>query len=400
MSRSREHGAFLGWLLDQVDQHRADALIVAGDVFDVASPSAEALASYYGFLADARRRFPELDVVVVGGNHDAPARLDAARAVLDALRIRVVGALPMRDDRWDLDRLIVPLAGGRAALLAVPFLRPRDLPRSRAEARARAGLHPGPEAPEAAPQDRTVEGHRDVYAALVEAALDRLPTGVPLLATGHAYVAGGRPSDDSERKIQMGYVEALPASLFPQELEYVAMGHLHLAQQIGERPLVRYPGSPIPLSMAELDYPHQVVRVDVGADGLRTAALRVPRTRALMRIPPEPAPLEAALAALAALPRKPGEGEPPLVEVRVRVDRPEPRLRAEVEAALEGAFARLVRIDVHRPQREEGVELPAVELSRLDPEEVFSAAHRRARGGPPSRDLLSAFRELLEEDRP
>ncbi|MEO1234248.1 MAG: exonuclease subunit SbcD, partial [Myxococcota bacterium] len=290
VSRAYEHGRFLDWLLQQIERHAVDGLVIAGDIFDVASPSAAAQAQYFGFLAEARRRYPKLDVVVVGGNHDAAARLDAARTVLDALRIRVVGGLPWSGDRWDLDRILVPLGddGGELLLVAVPFLRPRDLPRSWEEARARAGLPTdGAEIETLDPETEgpIALGHRALYAALAEAAETRRPPGGALLATGHAYVSGSQLSELSERKIQQGNQQALAASTFPANFAYIALGHLHLAQVVGQQPETRYSGSPIPLSMAELDYPHQVLLADFEGAGLhRVTPALVPRFVELHRV--------------------------------------------------------------------------------------------------------------------
>lgn len=407
VSRGYEHDRFLDWLLEQLERHGADALLVAGDVFDVASPGSDAQARYYRFLAEARRRFPRLGIVVVGGNHDGPARLDAARPVLDALEVRVVGALPESETGgWDLDRLLVALAPS-VGLVALPFLRPRDLPGSRAEARRRAGLPPDPaDQPEPARVEELpplAEGHCWVYEALTEAARRRFGPEAQLVATGHCYVAGGTTSEDSERKVQQGNQQALPAWVFPQDLRYVALGHLHLAQGLGERPVVRYSGSPIPLSMAELDYPHQVLRVVLDPEGPRLASLTVPRAVQLLRVPAEHAPLEAVCEALAALPRasETPEAPPetrPLVEARVHLERAEPGLRAAIEAALDGAWARLVRIDIRRPEARPHERPAAADLTELEPSEVFAALHRRARdGAAPPEALGDAFRQLLDE---
>ena len=408
-SRVFEHASFLGWLLERLEDEQVDALFVAGDVFDAASPSAEAQAQYFGFLADARRRNPRLDIVVVGGNHDAPARLDAARAVLDALRVHVVGGLPRRDEGWDLDRLFVPLTNAsgtlEAILISVPYLRPKDLPRSLEEARtyARVEPHPEPVAPPARDLDvRIAEGYAWTYRALCEAAERLRPEGGALLATGHAYVAGGRLSEGSERQIQQGNQQALPPSVFPETLSYVALGHLHLAQQVGHEPHVRYSGSPIPLSLAELNYPHQVVLVDIEGPGRPRAVrpLPVPRAVEILRIPETHAPLDDVLPRLLELPRTgpPGssEAERPMLEVRVRIDGSRPRLRRELEGALEGAWPRLVRIDVARPPGGSEATVSHRELSQLSPQDVFRALHERQRGGTPPAALATAFFELIE----
>ncbi|MBI5368542.1 MAG: exonuclease SbcCD subunit D C-terminal domain-containing protein [Planctomycetes bacterium] len=390
--RDREHARFLAWLLEALDAEQADALLVAGDLFDAANPPADALRAFFGFVAAARRRRPRLDLVVIAGNHDSPARLDAPDAVLAALGVRVVGALPRaRDGRLDADRLLVPLhdaAGAPAALVAaVPYLRPADLP---PPSGAAEGL------------DALVEGARALYADLLTTARARRRPGQALLAMGHCYMTGTRLSELSERKILIGNEHPLPVDLFPDDVAYVALGHLHLAQQVGGRAHVRYSGAPLPLALDEARYPHQVLVVEL--DGERLAGvreLRVPRALDIRRIPEsgDGLPLDAALAAIAALPARDDrpEAERPLLEVRVLLDRPEPGLKARLEAGLADRLPRLVKVTpCYAPRRADDAAAPAPATGPLGPEELFRRKHAADYGTDPSPDLLAAFHELLE----
>src|SRR5262249_39522267 len=129
VTREYEHAAFLGWLLEACVREAADALVITGDVFDSATPPASAERMWFDFLAAARRARPAMDIVAIAGNHDSPARLGASSAVLRELGVHVIGGLPRRDDgALDLDRILVPVAGGRGLIAAVPFLRPVDVP--------------------------------------------------------------------------------------------------------------------------------------------------------------------------------------------------------------------------------------------------------------------------------
>ena len=394
-SRLFEHRRFLDWLLVQLEAHAVDALIVAGDVFDVASPSSEAQAQYYRFLAELRRRLPRLEVVVLGGNHDSPARLDAPGELLSALRIHVVGGLPLdAEDRPDLTRAVIPLVGPsgqiEARLLAVPFLRRRDLPAAVAEG------GPGDEA------HRSLgAGHRALYQQLLATAEDVRMPDEALVATGHCYMADGQVSELSERKIQVGHQHALPADLFPDALAYVALGHLHRAQAVAGRDHVRYSGSPIPLSLAERDYAHQVVLVEL--DGPRFVAatpLLVPRVVQIWHLPEEHQPLDMVLGALGALPMGDAGAAPetwPFLEVRVLMDRAQPRLRQDVQDALQGKAVRLLRIDARRPEGMEGPRVTTRSLDTLAPLDVFRARHQELRGAAPGEALERLFLELVED---
>jgi len=394
-SRLYEHQRFLDWLLVQLEAQAVDALVVAGDVFDVASPSSEAQAQYYGFLAEVRRRLPRLEVVVLGGNHDSPARLDAPAELLSALRIHVVGGLPLdADGRPDPRRAVLPLVGAsgeiEARILAVPFLRRRDLPPATLEPGAGDDAHRS-----------LVAGHRALYQLLLEAASEARGPGEALVATGHCYMADGQISELSERKIQVGYQHALPADIFPEPLAYVALGHLHRAQAVGGRPNVRYSGSPIPLSLAERDYPHQVVLVEL--DGPRFVAatpLEIPRTVQVLYVPEEHQPLDMVIPALEALGTEAPEGGRevwPFLEVRVLLDRAQPRLRQDVQDALQGKPVRLLRIDARRPEGREGPRVVTRTLDALAPLDVFRTRYQAVRGGPAPEALERLFMELVED---
>src|SRR5687767_12022359 len=113
VARDEEHQAFLRWLLDTIAGEDVDAVIVAGDIFDTANPPVSALKAFFAFIAQARRRFPDLSIVIIGGNHDSPTRLDAPDSLLRQLDVHVVGGLASGTDgatgELDMDRLLVPL---------------------------------------------------------------------------------------------------------------------------------------------------------------------------------------------------------------------------------------------------------------------------------------------------
>lgn len=388
--REAEHRAFLDWLLDLLEKENVDALLVCGDVFEGANPPASALALWYGFLAEASRRCRALQVVVVAGNHDSPARLEAPAPVLAALSVHVVGFLPRSEGEVDVERLVVPLrersSGDVAAwVAAVPFLRLGDIPGGEATP---AGV---------------VDGVRAIYANALDAARAKRNAGQALLATGHCYVEGMRLSDESERKVLGGNQHPLPVDLFPADVDYVALGHLHFAQQVGGRSNVRYSGSPLPLSLDEDVYPHQVCVVEL--DGGRCAGVktvRVPRTVPILRLPDEPAPLAEVLALLEKLPPAPlrEAGEPdrrPWLEVRVLLEGPEYGYQAEIAEVLEGRDARLVKITPYRTGSGETLAGGlGASLSDLTPEKVFRKLWERGSSDPVPAELEAAFHELVD----
>jgi len=396
--RTYEHQCFLDWLADTLVEERVDVLLIAGDIFDTANPSSVAQRQLYRFLQQARARLPQLQVVVIAGNHDSPGRLEAPTPLLEAHGTIVVGNVLRRGDgEIDLERLLVPLhdRDGKVAAwcLAVPFLRPGDLPRLRAA----EGSEPGAEGP----RDPYLHGTTLLYRQAHALARERTAPGQPIIAMGHCHMAKGEPSADSERRIVIGGSEALPVSMFDPDLAYAALGHLHLAQRVGGLEHVRYCGSPLPLSFSEVGYQHQVLRIDL--DGAKAGAivpLFVPRPVQLLRVPAKPAPLDEALAALEALapdPDLPPEAWPYL-EVRVLLDGPEPGLRGRVEAALAGKPVRLAKIEPTRKlvaAADEAAALSLDQLAQLQPDDIFRRLWRQKYGDDAPPEQIDSFAELF-----
>lgn len=385
--RSHEHQQFLDWLLDTLETEQADALLVAGDVFDTTNPSASSQRQLYRFLAEARRRMPHLNVVLTAGNHDSPGRLEAPEPFLEAFGSAVIGQVVRPGQETRLDKLLVPLrdASGcpRAWVIAMPFLRPADVPR--------------------------VEGAEDGYASGIEAlhreafalAASRRQHGQAILAMGHCHLTGGLESADSERRLVIGGAEALSAAIFDPGIAYVALGHLHRAQGIGADGTRRYSGSPLPMSFSEIRYPHQVLVVDLDGEALRDVrAVRVPRPVELLCVPEQPAPLGEVIQALQALelPWVP-EAKQPYLVVRVRLAQPEPGLRAEIESALDGKPVRLCRIETSLARGDNGETAgPALsvdQLNALAPTDFFRRLYQHRFGEDAPGPLMDAFAELL-----
>jgi exonuclease SbcD len=397
--RTYEHQRFLDWLLETIVAEQVDALLIAGDIFDNSNPSAASQRQLYRFLQQARARSPQLDIVLVAGNHDSPGRLEAPGPLLEAHGTRVVGHVTRNaDGEIDIERMVVPLTGRdgeiKAWCVAVPFLRPGDVPR--VDLAAAEGV-----AADNAPViDAYLSGIALLYQQAYELARSRCANGEAVLAMGHCHMVGGDSSPDSERRILIGGTEALPASMFDPGIAYAALGHLHLAQKVGKQEHLRYCGSPLPLSFAEIGYQHQVLRIDLeGGKASEIVPLHVPRAVGLLRVPAQPAPLTQVIAELVGLdlPDAPLH-EQPYLEVRVLLAGPEPSLRAQVEAALEGKPVRLAKIEPTRKVvTAAGVDaaLSLDQLAQLQPDDIFLRLWQQRFGEDAPADQMAAFAELL-----
>ncbi|MFZ6773095.1 exonuclease SbcCD subunit D C-terminal domain-containing protein [Undibacterium sp. SXout7W] len=389
--RSVEHQAFLDWLSDTLVSEQADALLISGDIFDTANPSAAAQKQFYRFLQQSKARLPQLQIVIIAGNHDSPGRLEAPAPLLDELNIRVTGFVPrLADSSIDVASLLMPLKNAHGDIaawcMAIPFLRPGDVPRAENA------------------NDPYMEGIALLYRQVLQHAINIREPQQAIIALGHCHMVGGEISEESERRIVIGGTEALSANIFDGNVAYAALGHLHLAQKVGKQEHLRYCGSPLPLSFAEVGYHHQVVRVDLQDNQVRAITpLYVPRAVALLRVPEKPAPLAQVLVALTALdiPHDTPAERMPFLEVRVRLNAPEPGLRAAIEQALEGKPVRLAKIETSFAQKESSItnRVELDELERLHPDQIFDRLYQskfgdeNQHGTPP--EISTAFAELL-----
>jgi len=230
--------AVLGGLADLVADERVDVVAVAGDLYDRAVPSGEAVSACTRILDRIRSAGARL--VITPGNHDSAPRLGAFAPFAAA------GGLHLRTGIAELDRpVLLEDRHGPVALYGIPYLEPEP-------ARHSLGID--------------AAGHAGVLTeAMLRIRADlagRAATRSVVLA--HAFVTGGAPSA-SERTIAVGGIEQVPMSVF-DGVDYVALGHLHGPQRLAEH--LRYSGSPLAYSFSEARHHKSVWLVELDAHGL------------------------------------------------------------------------------------------------------------------------------------
>lgn len=269
-SRHYEHECFLAWLLQQLVEHQPDALLIAGDIFDVVNPSTAALKQLNQFIAAAHQQVPHIQILMIAGNHDSGHRLEQVEPLLAKYNAHMVGIIEWREDKTlNFDKLIRPIVNAKGDItawcIALPYLRPAEITGNGQDY-----------------QD-TANATKNLYQQLIEEAQRRKTPEQSLLLMTHAHMQGGT-SSESERPIIIGNAEALSTDLFHADIQYVALGHLHRPQAI-EHPHIRYSGSPIPLSFSEIGYSHQVLKVQLNPQNAAVIEpLLVPRQVPLFKL--------------------------------------------------------------------------------------------------------------------
>lgn len=268
--RGDEHQRFLDFLLQKIDEREPDILIIAGDIFDTTNPPQTAQQMYYDFLARLRRS-PLRHVVVVAGNHDSPRLIEAPRELLRSLNIHVVGFAPPNPADCVLNLMDSRTQKHVATIAAVPFLRETDVRKTVAGENYREISR------------RIVEGITDYYVQ-IDRLLSETQSGIPVIATGHLF-AQGLADNESEEIIHVGNQGKVPASVFPKQAAYVALGHIHRQQAVGGQQNIRYSGSPIALSFSEAGQKKCLIEIDFKSDSLdRINHIPIPQFRRLHRL--------------------------------------------------------------------------------------------------------------------
>lgn len=378
--REEEHRRALHWLADTVETEQADALIVAGDVFDIGNPPHYARRLYYDFLTRMLKSSCR-HIVITGGNHDSPSMLNAPRDLLRALNVHVVGAatgnigdeiIELRDSTGRLE----------AVVAAVPFLRDGDL---RASVTGEGG---------ADRMEQIKKAILEHYRALAAACETHRNAGVPVIATGHLYATGAVASDKQDN-IYIGNMDNIDAGQFPDVFSYVALGHIHRAQAVGGLKHVWYSGSLIPLSFSETKDDKAVLLVEFNGGQLAGAApLPLPVFRRLKTIRGSIGEVEEGLRRFAA---KAGRDATPWVEVIVDTDRVIPQLDVRLKEFTQGMDLEILKIRINRSAAPGEAMQSVIDLGALQPKEVFGQRCLQfAVSGEELKELEATFADLQE----
>lgn len=238
-SLEADHASVLEQVFQAIVTHKADVLIIAGDIFDRASPPTNAVRQFNNFIERLARE-TSTAVVLIAGNHDSGDRIGAMGALTDRKRALVRGPLSK-----DETPLILEDDGGQVVFSALPF----GWEFAARECFGRTDIN----CPE------------DVIRAQIECARAHLPDGARWVVIAHGFVTGANQSDSERPLGRVGGIETIPSDVFAGA-HYVALGHLHRPQTAGADH-IRYSGSPLAFGFDESSAPKSMVLVDLDTDG-------------------------------------------------------------------------------------------------------------------------------------
>ena len=363
--RMAEFRDVLGEVATVADERDADLVLVSGDVFDRPIPPVDALALGIETLLRLAERRP---VVVVAGNHDSPDLFEALAPLLRPRGVHLIGAIKRPNE----GALVGPgVLGVPAVVAGFPFLREGRVVDFMLEAgqwyRAYA--------------DKVAAITRSYNQALIEAAG---ADAVPILMA-HFMVNGVRVDRDAprgERELHMGDAYTATAQAIPPGPQYVAMGHIHAPQPVPGAPVpAEYAGSLLSLDFGEAGERKRVVLVDVEPGRLATVeSVPLQMGRRLVRVTDDWDAIEARADELADA----------FLDLTVRTSGTDLTLAERAR----DTFPFLVKVRASRP---DGARHARLVKGQRGWHELYADYYEREHAEAASDELLTAFREVLEE---
>lgn len=235
----------LNEILKIADIEKPDGVLIAGDVYDKSVPSAEAVSLFDEFLVNLKKR--GFQVFVISGNHDSPDRLAFGSRIMDEEGIHLSPVY-----NGDVKPITLSDEHGKLNVYMLPFIKPMHVKRFF--------------------EDEQIVSYTDAVKVAISAM--RVNTLERNILLTHQFVTGATVSG-SEDELSIGGTDNVDASIFDC-FDYVALGHIHGAQKCG-RETVRYSGTPLKYSFAEINHKKSVTVVEFGGKNtqvqIRTVAL-------------------------------------------------------------------------------------------------------------------------------
>ncbi len=233
-------------IAQKAKEYHPDVIIIAGDIYDKTVPSAEAYAIFDAFLIELSEITPSIPVLMIAGNHDSAERLNYASTFLEKHNIYISVLPPQREDEH-LKKIVLQDEYGDVSFYLLPFTKPGYV------------------------RQLFEEGVVTSYDSAVKALIEREAVDIckrNVLVSHQFYICGDKLPETCESEqayISVGGVDSVDIAAI-RHFDYVALGHLHGPQQIGEKH-IRYCGTPLKYSVSEEKHAKSITMVTLGAKG-------------------------------------------------------------------------------------------------------------------------------------
>ena len=233
-------------IVDYIKREKPQALVIAGDIYDKAVPSAEAVEVFDHLIGNLMTAEPELTVMIISGNHDSGPRVNCFRSVLSRQRLHMVG-VPPRKETEKIEKVTLKDSYGNVNFYLLPFVKPSMVKEITGTDENGNNL-----------------SYNDTIHRLIEREeIDQNERNI--LVSHQFYLPAGKTADDVERMDSeirtVGNIDEISADIL-ERFDYAALGHIHKPMKVG-RDIFRYCGTPLACSVSEAGQQKGILMVDI-----------------------------------------------------------------------------------------------------------------------------------------
>ena len=233
-------------ITDYVKKEAPQALVIAGDIYDKAVPSAEAVEVFDHLIAELTKAAPELTIMIISGNHDSGPRINCFRDVLSRQNVHMIGIPPKTEEEF-IEKVILQDAYGNVNFYLLPFVKPSMVK-------------------EITGTDEN--GNNLSYDETIHRLIEREKINQDqrnILVSHQFYLPVGKTAEDVERMDSeirtVGNIDEISADVL-EKFDYAALGHIHKPMKVG-RETFRYCGTPLACSVSEAEQQKGILMVDI-----------------------------------------------------------------------------------------------------------------------------------------
>lgn len=231
-------------------EHKPDAVVIAGDIYDRSAPSAEAVELFDDFVTQMSESVPGAAIMMISGNHDSAQRVDCFRRVLLKHNIYMIGTPPQTEDEY-IEKVALNDEYGRVRFYLLPFVKPSAV-----------------KAVTGADDNGNNLSYNDALYRLIEREnIDESERNV--IVSHQLYLPKGKSADEIERMDSeirtVGNIDEVCADVL-ERFDYAALGHIHKPMYVGSENM-RYCGTPLACSVSEAGQQKGIIMVEMGEKG-------------------------------------------------------------------------------------------------------------------------------------
>lgn len=227
-----------------------DAIVIAGDIYDKAVPSAEAVAVFDEFIAGLTTAVPDTVIMMISGNHDSAPRVNVFRSVLSKQKIYMIGIAPQQPDEY-IEKVTMQDVYGTVNFYLLPFVKPSMV-------KSIVGTDEN---------GNNLSYHETVHKLIEREEIDSSERNV--LVSHQFYLPKGTAADSVERMDSeirtVGNIDEVSADIL-RKFDYAALGHIHKPMKVGSE-YYRYCGTPLACSVSEAGQQKGIVLVEMQEKG-------------------------------------------------------------------------------------------------------------------------------------